>query len=77
MSKRRSISVRGTTYKRLKTYCKQEKLSLSNALEQFIADDMDKKDVPVPDAAEPPRRTKPREEKPEPAGPHGGGFHLF
>ncbi len=49
---RRSISVRGITYQRLKNYCDARGLSISGFLEQLIAERMDAEGEPVPDKLE-------------------------
>ena len=45
---RRSFSVAGITYQRLKDYCDKEGLSVSGLLEDIITDEMDAARVPVP-----------------------------
>ena len=55
---RRSISVKGITYQRLKNYCEAHDLSISGYLEQIIAEKLDAAGVPVPERVEP--RPKPR-----------------
>lgn len=45
---RRSISVRGVTYQRLKNFCDAEGLSVSGYLEDIIAERLDAAGVPVP-----------------------------
>ena len=49
---RRSISVRGITYQRLKNYCDARGLSISGFLEQLIAERMDAEGEPVPEKVE-------------------------
>ncbi len=45
---RRSISVKGITYQRLKGYCDENNLSVSGYLEEIIAEKLDAAGVPVP-----------------------------
>ncbi|MEE9382413.1 MAG: hypothetical protein V3V08_03250 [Nannocystaceae bacterium] len=45
---RRSISVRGVTYQRLKNFCDAEGLSVSGYLEEIIAERLDAAGVPIP-----------------------------
>ena len=45
---RRSISVKGITYQRLKDYCDTHDLSVSGYLEDLIAEKLDAAGVPVP-----------------------------
>ena len=56
---RRSISVKGLTYQRLKNFCEDTGLSVSGYLEQIIADKLDSQNVPVPEKVEP-RAAPPR-----------------
>ena len=56
---RRSISVKGITYQRLKNYCEDQGLSVSGYLEQIIAQNLDAEDVPVPERVEPRPESKP------------------
>lgn len=50
---RRSISVKGITYQRLKNFCEDSGVSVSGYLEQIIADQLDARNVPVPEKVEP------------------------
>lgn len=50
---RRSISVKGITYQRLKNYCQAHGVSVSGYLEEIIAEKLDAAGVPVPDYVEP------------------------
>ena len=50
---RRSISVKGLTYQRLKDYCAPEKLSGSGFLETAIGEKLDTLGVPVPTVLRP------------------------
>jgi len=62
---RRSISVKGITYQRLKNYCEDQNMSVSGYLESIIAERLDAANVPVPEKVEPrPSAAKeaPREE---------------
>ena len=45
---RRSISVKGITYQRLKDFCDTNGLSVSGYLEEIIAERLDAAGVPVP-----------------------------
>ena len=45
---RRSISVKGITYQRLKDYCDTNNISVSGFLEDIIAERLDAAGVPVP-----------------------------
>ena len=45
---RRSISVKGITYQRLKTYCDSKGKSVSGFLEEIIADRLDAVNAPIP-----------------------------
>jgi hypothetical protein len=56
---RRSISVKGLTYQRLKNFCEEQSLSVSGYLEQIIADRLDAANVPVPEKVEPRAAIKP------------------
>ena len=55
---RRSISVKGITYQRLKDYCRAENRSVSGYLEEIIAEKLDAAGAPVPTHVEP--RVKPK-----------------
>lgn len=57
-STRRSISLKGLTYQRLKNYCEAERKSVSGYLEEIIAEKLDAAKVPMP------KRLEPRPEKP-------------
>jgi hypothetical protein len=61
---RRSISVKGITYQRLKDFCDTNNLSVSGYLEEIIAERLDAAGVPVPTVlkARPERKS---EEQPE------------
>lgn len=63
---RRSISVKGITYQRLKNFCEAQGLSVSGYLEDIIANRLDEANVPVPE------RVDPRPEPPvtKPGVPH-------
>lgn len=50
---RRSISVKGITYQRLKNYCEDQNLSVSGYLESIIAERLDAANVPVPEKVDP------------------------
>lgn len=47
---RRTISVKGITYKRLKMYCESQGVSVSGWLERKLAEKLDEENVPVPEA---------------------------
>jgi len=56
---RRSISVKGITYQRLKNFCESQGMSVSGYLEDIIASRLDEANVPVPEKVEPrPEPTK-------------------
>ncbi len=55
---RRSISVKGITYQRLKDYCESSGLSVSGYLEDIIAEKLDAAGVPVPTFVKPRTATK-------------------
>ncbi|PCC70997.1 hypothetical protein SAMN02745121_02536 [Nannocystis exedens] len=55
---RRSISVKGITYQRLKDYCESTGLSVSGYLEEIIAEKLDAAGVPVPTVVKPRPTTK-------------------
>lgn len=50
---RRSISVKGITYQRLKNFCESQGMSISGYLEDIIASRLDEARVPVPEKVEP------------------------
>lgn len=50
---RRSISVKGLTYQRLKNFCEDQNLSVSGYLEEIIASRLDEANVPVPEKVDP------------------------
>ena len=50
---RRSISVKGITYQRLKNYCEDQNLRVSGYLESIIAERLDAANVPVPEKVDP------------------------
>lgn len=50
---RRSISVKGITYQRLKNFCEDQNLSVSGYLEDIIASRLDEANVPVPEKVDP------------------------
>ncbi len=50
---RRSISVKGITYQRLKDFCEASGLSVSGYLEDIIAEKLDAAGVPVPTIVKP------------------------
>lgn len=60
---RRSISVKGLTYQRLKNYCEEQGLSVSGYLEEIIANRLDEANVPIPERVE--IRTKPKMPEPD------------
>lgn len=61
---RRSISVKGITYQRLKNFCETQNMSVSGYLEDIIAARLDEANVPVPEKVEP------RPEQPAVKPPH-------
>ena len=50
---RRSISVKGITYQRLKDYCDAQGKSVSGYLEEIIAEKLDVAGVPIPTVLKP------------------------
>ena len=50
---RRSISVKGITYQRLKDYCDGQRTSVSGFLEEIIAQQLDAAGVPIPTILKP------------------------
>lgn len=50
---RRSISIKGITYQRLKNYCNAQDCSMSGYLEEIIAENLDAAGVPIPEFVEP------------------------
>ena len=50
---RRSISVKGITYQRLKDFCDAHRLSVSGFLEDLIAEKLDAAGAPVPTVVKP------------------------
>ena len=63
---RRSISVKGITYQRLKNFCEAQNLSVSGYLEDIIASRLDAANVPVPERVEP--RPQPKQLEQTPTG---------
>lgn len=61
--KRRGISVKGTTYQRLKNHCDAEGRSVSGWLEDVIAERMDALGIPVPELVDPPAPKRKRKEE--------------
>lgn len=57
---RRSISVKGITYQRLKDHCDAQGCSVSGYLEEIIAEKLDAAGVPVPTVLKP--RPQPKQE---------------
>ena len=67
---RRSISVKGITYQRLKDYCDAEGKSVSGFLEEIIAARLDAAGVPVPTVLKPRPQRKPAAETEEIVSQH-------
>ena len=61
---RRSISVKGITYQRLKDFCDATGKSVSGYLEEIIAEKLDAAGAPVPTVLKPRPQRKP-ENQPE------------
>lgn len=57
---RRSISVRGLTYQRMKNHCDVTGVAISNYLERLIEHDLNAQGVAVP------TKVEPKKPKPEP-----------
>ena len=61
---RRSISVKGITYQRLKDFCDAHDKSVSGFLEEIIAERLDAAGVPVPTVLKPrPQRSSAPEQE--------------
>lgn len=56
---RRSISVKGVTYQRLKNFCEPKGQPISELIEKLVKDHLDAHGVAVPTVVEP-RRGRPR-----------------
>lgn len=56
---RRSISVKGITYQRLKDFCDATNTSVSGYLEDIIAEKLDAAGAPVPTVVKPRPQRKP------------------
>ena len=56
---RRSISVKGITYQRLKDYCDANDKSVSGFLEEIISERLDAAGVPIPTVLKPRPQRKP------------------
>jgi hypothetical protein len=67
---RRSISVKGITYQRLKDYCDAQSLSVSGYLEDIIAEKLDAAGVPVPTVLKPRPAREPAAEAEEIVSQH-------
>ncbi len=50
---RRSISVNGITYQRLKNYCRENRRSVSGFLDEVMNAKLDEEGAPVPECVEP------------------------
>ena len=60
---RRSISVKGLTYQRLKNFCEEQGMSVSGYLEEIIAARLDEAKVPVPERVEPRAQPAPQKQR--------------
>lgn len=69
---RRSISVKGLTYQRLKNFCEDQNLSVSGYLEDIIAERLDAANVPVPEKVDPRPAPAPQPVAPSAAKPSQG-----
>ena len=69
---RRSISVKGITYQRLKNFCERQEISISGYLEDVIAEKLDAAQEPVPERVEP-KQPKP----PAPTDDVAAGIFTF
>lgn len=67
---RRSISVKGITYQRLKDFCDSQDKSVSGYLEEIIAEKLDAAGVPVPTVLKPRPQRKPASETEEIVSQH-------
>lgn len=52
---RRSISVKGLTYQRLKNYCERNGDTISGFVERLVSEKMDEAGEPIPEKVDPPR----------------------
>lgn len=52
---RRSISIKGVTYQRIKNWCERNEQSISSLLEELINKRMDDEGEPVPEKLDVPR----------------------
>lgn len=62
---RRTISLKGTTYQRLRNFCDREDTSISGYVETLVAKALDAAGEPVPKKLEP----RPEKPKAEPENP--------
>lgn len=67
---RRSISVKGITYQRLKDFCDAHDKSVSGFLEEIIAERLDAAGVPVPTVLKPRPQRAPAGESEEIVSQH-------
>jgi len=69
---RRSISLKGLTYQRLKNLCERREESISGFVERLVAEKMDEVGEPIPEKVDPP--------EPKPLTPEeinqGGSQHF-
>jgi len=63
---RRSISVKGETYERLRTWCEQHDRSMSGTCEQLVTEFLDSHEFPTISRDEALARQAERGDKPEP-----------
>ena len=66
-STRRSVSMRGLTYQRIKIYCDREGMAVSDFIETIAGRELDKKGQPVETVLRPRKRAN--------AGPKDGSRH--
>lgn len=63
MAIRKSISIKGLVYQRLKDYCDAKGVSVSGFLEEIIHARMDERNVPVPTSVDVPEPKGPSSEE--------------
>lgn len=60
MPARRTFSVNGLTYQRLSEFAEEEGRTVSGTIEDWVAEDLDSKDVPIPTVVKPLKKAKKR-----------------
>jgi hypothetical protein len=68
---RRSISIKGLSYQRLKDHCDAQGKSISGYVEELLEEKLDDANVPIPTEITPPRKKKKPDADPDQiAGQH-------